>query len=116
MAGLRPSEPVKKIATADIEEAKRATSGFLDRKLNIMEKILDTAGRYLNRKTAAVLADVLTRDPAKAADLLEQAVARRTAVRPPESRARTLGRAAITGGIAAQNMLAPENQNAMSRQ
>ena len=117
MTGLRPSEAVKKIGVSDIEEAKRATSGFLDRRLNVMEKILDYAGRYINRRTSAVLADALIRNPEKVGDLIEREIARRAkiATPAPEARKKTLGRAAITGSLAVQNNMSPENRNAMAR-
>jgi hypothetical protein len=118
MMGLRPAQKVGEIGAEDIKAAKNVKPDFIDSRLSIMEKIMDVAGRYLNRKTAAILADTLTRNPSKAADLLEQAAARKAAAaapRAPESRARTAGRAALMGGLVSQNQMSPENQNAMSR-
>jgi hypothetical protein len=82
-----------------------------------MEKIFDFAGKYINRKTTAVLADALIRNPEKAADLIEREIARRAkiATPAPETRRKTLGRAMLTGGLAAQDNMIPENRNAMAR-
>lgn len=118
MMGLRPAQKTSEIGKEDIARAKAMKPDFIDSRLSIMEKIMDAAGRYLNRKTAAVLADVLTRNPSKGADLLEQAAARKAAAnapKPPESRAKALGRAALMGGLSSQNSMATENRNAMAR-
>jgi hypothetical protein len=118
MSGLRPSQAAEKVATEEVAAAKKAVSGFLSRAMMFMEKILDYVGTQLNRKTVAILADALANNPSKAADLLEQAAARKAAAaapRAPESRARTVGRAALMGGLTFQNEMAPENRNAMAR-
>lgn len=118
MTGLRPAQRTAEIGAEDITQAKKFKPDFIDSRLSIMEKIMDAAGRYLNRKTAAILADTLTRNPSKAADLLEQAAARKTAAAAPralESRARTAGRAALMGGLVSQNAMPSNNRNAMAR-
>lgn len=118
LTGLRPAESIKKIGTAETETARKTVSGFLNAKLTQMEKILDFAGAQINRKTAAVLADALVNNPAKAADLIEQEAARRAKAvmpKPPESRGKTARRTAITGALTVQNAMTPENRNAMAR-
>jgi hypothetical protein len=117
MSGLRPAQKIGEIGTEDIKTAKALKPDFIDSRLSIMEKILDFAGKYINRKTTAVLADALIRNPEKAADLIEREITRRAkaATPAPESRRRTLSRTAITGGIAMQNNMSPENRNAMAR-
>ena len=117
MSGLRPAQKIGEIGTEDIKTAKALKPDFIDSRLSIMEKILDFAGKYINRKTTAVLADALIRNPEKAADLIEREITRRAKVATPapESRRRTLSRTAITGGIATQNNMPPKNRNAMAR-
>jgi hypothetical protein len=114
MMKLRPAEDVTKAGAPEIETAKRGISGFLSRELTTIEKILDIVGGAINRKTAAVLTDALTKNPAKAADLIEQAIARQNKPAAPPTPP-SLRRAGITGALAAPNMMAPENQNAMAR-
>lgn len=116
MMGLRPAEQLAVIGAERLEAAKRASSGFLNRKMHIMEKIFDTMRSYANRKTAAVLTDVLTKNSEKGADLIERALAEKIKPPPaPETRRQTLKRAGTMGALAGQNILAPENQNAMAR-
>lgn len=115
MAGLRPTEKISTLGAETEEAAKRRASGFLSRRITVMEKVLDTIGKYKNRKTAAVLADALTKNPAKAADLIERALAEQTKVKVPETRRDVIRRTAITGALTAPNLMAPENQNAMAR-
>lgn len=118
LTGLRPAEATKKIGTAETETARKTVSGFLNAKLTQMEKILDFAGAQINKKTAAVLADALVNNPAKAADLIEQEAARRAKAampKPPETRGKTARRAVISGALTTQNALTPENRNAMAR-
>lgn len=118
MSGLRPSEAVAKIGTADTEAAKKAASGFLSRELTMVEKVLDYAGKFINRKTAAILADSLINNPARGAELLEREAARRAKAalpKPPESRGKLMRRTAVTGALATQNAMTPENRNAMAR-
>lgn len=116
MMGLRPAEQLAVIGAERLEAAKRASSGFLNRKMHIMEKIFDTMRSYANRKTAAVLTDVLTKNPEKGADLIERAILEKNKPPPaPETRRQTLTRAGVSGALAGQNILAPENRNAMAR-
>lgn len=116
MMGLRPADQLSVIGAERLEAAKKAASGFLNRKMTIMEKILDSMKTYANRKTAAVLTDVLTKNPEKGADLIERALLEKT--KPPrssETKRQTLTRAGTMGALAGQNVLAPENRNAMAR-
>lgn len=115
MTGLRPTEKIGVIGAEMEEQAKRRASGFLSREMHIMEKVFDTIGRYKNRKTAAVLADALTKNPSKAADLIERAIAEQNKVKVPETRRDVIRRAMTTGALAAPNIMAPENRNAMAR-
>jgi hypothetical protein len=116
MMKLRPSEDVTKAGAPEIETARRGLRGLLDRRATVMEKVMGVLSDFANRKTAAVLTDALTRDPAKAADLIERAILRQNKpASPPETRARGLRRVGVTGALAAPNMMAPENQNAMAR-
>jgi hypothetical protein len=117
MTGLRPAQKIGEIGTENIKAAKELKPNFIDSRLSVMEKIFDFAGKYINRKTTAVLADALIRNPEKAADLIEREIARRAkiATPAPETRRKTLGRAMLTGGLAAQDNMIPENRNAMAR-
>lgn len=115
MMGLRPTEKVSVIGAEQQERLKRGVSGFMSRKASVMEKVADVLGSYANRKTSAVLTDALTKNPAKAAELIERALAAQSkAPRAPETARQTLTRAGVTGSLAGANVLAPENQNAMA--
>lgn len=115
MMGLRPTEKVSVIGAEQQERLKRGVSGFMSRKASVMEKVADVLGSYANRKTSAVLTDVLTKNPARAAELIERALAAQSkAPRTPETARQTLTRAGVTGSLAGANALAPENRNAMA--
>ena len=114
MMKLRPAEDVTKAGAPEIETVRRGMRGFISRPINIMEKTMGVLSGFANRKTAAVLTDALTKNPAKAADLIEQAIARQNKPAAPPAPP-SLRRAGIAGALAAPNMMAPENQNAMAR-
>lgn len=118
MSGLRPAQKIGEIGTEDIRTAKALKPDFIDSRLSLMEKVLDFAGKYINRKTTAVIADALINNPVKGAELIEREVARRAKAAlptPPESRGKLMRRTAVTGALATQNAMTPENRNAMAR-
>jgi hypothetical protein len=97
---------------------RSALRGFLSRNLTMTEKIYSSFQNFADRKTSAIIADIMIKNPEKMADLIDRAAeraAKKAMPKPPESARRTLGRAAITGAVTTQNSLYPENRNAMAR-
>jgi hypothetical protein len=121
LAQVRPAPTALKAVTEEAEEAgvpRTAFKGFLDRKATIMEKVYSAFQNFADRKTSAIIADAMYKNPEKLAAMIERAskrAAQRSAPKPPETPRRTLGRAAITGAVSVQDSLYPQNRNAMAR-
>jgi hypothetical protein len=121
LAQVRPAPTAFKAVTEEAEEAgipRSAFKGFLDRKATFMEKFYSAYQNFADRKTSAIIADALIKNPDRFADMIDRAAKRaaeKAMPKPPESTRRTLGRAAITGAVSVQNSLYPENRNAMAR-
>jgi len=121
LAQVRPAPTAFKAVTEEAEEAgipRSAFKGFLDRKATFMEKFYSAYQNFADRKTSAIIADALIKNPDRFAAMIDRAAKRaaeKAMPKPPESTRRTLGRAAITGAVSVQNSLYPENRNAMAR-
>jgi hypothetical protein len=121
LANVRPAPSAFEAVTKEAEESgisRKALTGFLDRKMTFMEKFYTAFQNFADRKTSAIIADAMIKNPEKLADMIDRAskrAAQKAMPKPPESTRRTLGRAAITGAVSVQNALYPENRNAMAR-
>jgi len=121
LANVRPAPTALKAVTEEAEEAgvpRTAFKGFLDRKATIMEKFYSAFQNFADRKTSAIIADAMIKNPEKLGNMIDRAVKRaaeRNIPKPPETSRRTLGRAAITGAITTQDAFYPQNRNAMAR-
>lgn len=121
LAQVRPAPTAFKAVTEEAEKEgvpRSAFKGMLSREMTLTEKFYSAYQNFADRKTAAIIADAMIKNPDRFADMIDRAAkraAQKAMPKPPESTRRTLGRAAITGAVSVQNSLYPENRNAMAR-
>jgi hypothetical protein len=121
LAQARPAPTAFKAVTEEAEKEgvpRSAFKGMLSREMTLTEKFYSAYQNFADRKTAAIIADAMIKNPDRFADMIDRAAkraAQKAIPKPPESTRRTLGRAAITGAMSVQNSLYPENRNAMAR-
>lgn len=121
LAQARPAPTAFKAVTEEAEKEgvpRSAFKGMLSREMTLTEKFYSAYQNFADRKTAAIIADAMIKNPDRFADMIDRAAKRaaeKAMPKPPESTRRTLGRAAITGAVSVQNSLYPENRNAMAR-